>query len=95
MEQIQAQETEISFTKFKELTFHKKVYFYFRSFKDSSIKEFRADKFYCNKYKGVLSMPRFILSDTARFSIIGKDTFKAVSEFGETVFKCISENEGI
>jgi len=91
MEQLQTQEQEISLTKFKELTYHKRVYFFFKGYKDGKIKEFKADKYYCNKYKGILSMPKFILSDTARFFKIDENTFKAVSEFGETTFKVLSE----
>jgi hypothetical protein len=90
MEQIQI--SEISFNKFRELTYHKRVYFYFKKYADGTVKEFHTDKFYCNKYKGILSLPKFILSDTAKFYSINSDTFKAVSEFGETVFE-IMENE--
>ena len=92
MEQNQAQVCEISFNRFRELTYHKRVYFYFRKYADEAIKEFQADKFYCNKYKGVLSLPKFVLSESVRFFSINSNTFKAISEFGETVFE-IMENE--
>ena len=44
MEQNQAQVCEISFNRFRELTYHKRVYFYFRKYADEAIKEFQADK---------------------------------------------------
>ena len=74
MEQNQAQVCEISFNRFRELTYHKRVYFYFRKYADEAIKEFQADKFYPKKFPfgGILQsrhpQARFVLERWQKLS---------------------------
>ena len=80
---------QIAFNQFKKETHHKKVEFTFKPKNETMpSKEFKTDKFYCNKYKGILSMPRFSLG------VVGiwfktDEGYKFQSEFGETFFRII------
>lgn len=76
---------KISLYKFKELIKGKKVKYFFRG-NNGQVKEFETDRFYCNSYKGVLSMPKFCLSSNSQFFKLDDKNFKAVTEFGETGF---------
>jgi hypothetical protein len=80
---------EISKNLFRTKTKHKKVVYKFKSNK-GDIKTFESDKFYCNDYKGILSMPKFSLSNTGKFYEIEPNKFLYVSEFGETSFEVVS-----
>ena len=77
---------EIAFNQFKKETHHKAVEFVFKPFKDKPNKEFKTDKFYCNKYKGILSMPSFCLSINGVWFKIDENEYKFESEFGKTYF---------
>ena len=80
----------ITFNQFKNETHHKAVEFVFKPKNESMpSKEFKTDKFYCNKYKGMMSMPRFCLSVVGIWFKISDTEFKFKSEFGETTFKVI------
>ena len=50
-------------------------------------KKFKTDKFYINKMGEIYSLPYFCLAIENKFYQVDENTFKAVSEYGETVFK--------
>ena len=75
----------ISFNRFKKSTHHKKVSYVWTSPKGVK-KDFKTDKFYINRYGELYSMPYFLIGIENKFYQIDENTFKAVSEYGETVF---------
>lgn len=81
-----SQITEISLSKFRNITHHRKVKFVWTDKDGKKIKEFHSDKFYCNPYKTVLSLPKFALSKEQKWFQIDQNTFEAVSEYGKTIF---------
>ena len=75
---------QINFNRFKKATHHKKVSFVWTN--PIKTKEFKTDKFYINRYGEIYSMPYFSLAVENKFYQIDENTFKAISEYGETVF---------
>ena len=83
-------ETKISFYKFKKETNHKHVKFTWSDKTGKKIKAFESEKFYCNVYgKDQLSLPKFGMSKNQEWTQIDSKNFKAVSEYGSTVFEVI------
>lgn len=81
---------KISFNAFKKETHHKEINFNFVPHdKNKPRKEFKSNKFYCNKYKGILSLPSFVLSDNGEFFQISNTEYCYNSEFGTTFFYII------
>ena len=77
---------KISLSKFKTLTHHKKINFVFTSADGAKVKSFDSDKFYCNPYGEILSMPHFLLSKCGDFYAVSDKEFLHKSEYGETKF---------
>ncbi len=75
----------ISFNRFKKSTHHKKVAYVWTSL--TGVKnEFKTNKFYINRHGESYSMPYFLIGIENKFYQVDDTTFKAVSEYGETVF---------
>jgi hypothetical protein len=82
---------KISFHQFKKETHHKKVKFIWTSKDGVKIKSFESDKFYCTPYKDQLSLPRFGMAKKQEWFKTGENTYKAVSEYGHTIFEVAAE----
>jgi hypothetical protein len=82
---------KISLSRFRALTHHKKINFVFTSADGAKIKSFESNKFYCNPYSEMLSMPHFLLSKSGEFYAVSDKEFLHKSEYGQTKFEIVSD----
>ncbi len=84
-------EAQISFSQFKKETNHKHVKFTWQSKRDNDRTfESETEKFYCNKYKDQLSLPKFGMSSKQTWTKVKPNIYKAESEYGFTVFEVLN-----